>query len=55
MATRTKQPEPTPEPTRPPCLCGCGGFPAGRKSRFIPGHDARYHAAQKKAAAEAAK
>jgi hypothetical protein len=38
---------------RPPCLCGCGGTPKGKKSRFIPGHDARYHAAQKKAAAEA--
>lgn len=38
---------------RPPCLCGCGGTPKGKKSRFIPGHDARYHAAQKKAAAVA--
>jgi hypothetical protein len=53
MATKTKQT--TPEPTREPCVCGCGDKPKGRKSRFIPGHDARYHSAQKKAAAEAAK
>src|SRR5262245_23356962 len=39
-------------PDREPCLCGCGGTPKGKKSRFSPGHDARYHAAQKKAAAE---
>jgi hypothetical protein len=35
---------------RPPCLCGCGGYPKGKNARFIPGHDARYHAALKKAA-----
>ncbi len=39
-------------PEHPPCLCGCGGFPKGKKARFLPGHDTRYHAAQKKAAAE---
>lgn len=33
------------------CLCGCGGI---TKRRFVPGHDARYHAAQKRAAKEAA-
>ena len=58
MATKTTantQPEPTPEPTRVPCLCGCGDTPKGKKSRFVAGHDARYHSAQKKAAAEAAK
>lgn len=33
------------------CLCGCGGT---TKRRFVPGHDARYHAAQKRAAKEAA-
>jgi hypothetical protein len=38
------------KPQREPCLCGCGGFPKGAKSRFIPGHDARYHSAQKKSA-----
>jgi hypothetical protein len=55
-ATRKAQgkTEPGPEPRRDPCLCGCGGFPMGRKSRFIPGHDARYHSALKRAAAEAA-
>jgi hypothetical protein len=42
------------EPGRPACLCGCGGTPKGKKSRFVPGHDARYHSAEKKAAAEAA-
>lgn len=28
-----------------PCGCGCGGMTKG--GRFLPGHDARYHAAQK--------
>lgn len=40
----------TPEeasPNRPPCECGCGGFPKGKKSRFIPGHDAKLHSRQK--------
>ena len=46
--------EPETEPTRPPCLCGCGGTPKGKKARFLPGHDARYHSDQKKAAAETA-
>lgn len=26
---------------RASCGCGCGRFPAGRRSRFVPGHDAR--------------
>lgn len=34
----------------PLCLCGCGDFTKGGK--FRPGHDARYHAAQKKAAVQ---
>lgn len=34
------------------CGCGCGGMTKG--GRFLPGHDARFHAAEKKAAAEAA-
>lgn len=34
---------------RAACLCGCGGFPKGRRSRFVPGHDARWYAAQKRA------
>lgn len=38
-----------PETTRPPCLCGCGGFPKGKKARYLPGHDARHHSALKKA------
>ena len=24
---------------RKPCECGCGGFPAGKRSKFLPGHD----------------
>ena len=36
----------------PECLCGCKERTKG--GRFRPGHDARYHAAQKKAADEAA-
>jgi hypothetical protein len=55
MATTKKAPV-TPETQmaeapRDLCVCGCGGFPKGVNSRFIPGHDARYHSAQKKAAA----
>ena len=23
------------------CMCGCGAAPRGRRSRFLPGHDAR--------------
>ena len=23
------------------CGCGCGRFPSGKRSRFVPGHDAR--------------
>lgn len=26
---------------RAPCECGCGGFPKGPHSRFLPGHDAK--------------
>lgn len=48
-------PDAPPKPEREPrekkeprqCLCGCGGMTKG--GRFLPGHDARYHAAQKKA------
>jgi hypothetical protein len=58
LATRTKATAvPAAEPTtpaatdeRPPCLCGCGDFPKGKHARFIPGHDARYHAALKRTA-----
>lgn len=28
---------------RNPCECGCGGTPAGRKSRYLPGHDAKHY------------
>lgn len=28
---------------RTPCECGCGGTPKGRKSRFLPGHDAKHY------------
>jgi len=24
-----------------PCQCGCGGYPKGIASRFLPGHDLR--------------
>jgi hypothetical protein len=29
------------------CECGCGGSPKGKRSRFLPGHDARMHGAAK--------
>ena len=32
---------------RPPCLCGCGGFPSSPKGKYLPGHDAKHHAALK--------
>ncbi len=32
------------EPQRGPCACGCGGFPKGKRSRFLPGPDAKLHA-----------
>lgn len=38
-------------PRTEPCECGCGGIPAGRKSRFLPGHDAKKASAEKAAAA----
>jgi hypothetical protein len=34
---------------RPPCLCGCKQFPSGKKSKYLPGHDAIHHSALKKA------
>ena len=55
MATKktpTPEPEPVPVATRPACLCGCGGFPKGKNARYVPGHDARHHAAIAKAAKE---
>jgi hypothetical protein len=55
VAKNTPVPVTEPIEQREACLCGCGGFPKGPKSRFIPGHDARYHSAQKKAAADAAR
>lgn len=35
---------------RATCLCGSRAVPLVRKVRFIPSHDARYHAARKHAA-----
>lgn len=26
---------------RQPCACGCGQFPARKRSKFLPGHDAQ--------------
>jgi hypothetical protein len=43
---------PTPTKAKKPCKCGCGETPLGAKSEFMPGHDARYHAALRKAAKE---
>ncbi|MDR6621068.1 DUF429 domain-containing protein [Sinomonas atrocyanea] len=33
------------DPIRAACLCGCGNVPAGRRSRFMPGHDHRVNPA----------
>lgn len=60
MTASTKTPAAEPDVTpaeakeRAACLCGCGGFPSKPSSRFLPGHDARYHAALKRAAKEQA-
>lgn len=32
------------EEPRLPCLCGCGGIPTRKRSRFMPGHDAQLKA-----------
>lgn len=29
------------------CRCGCGGSPKGKRSRFLPGHDAKFASAVK--------
>ena len=34
---------------RATCLCGCGETPKGKEARYLPGHDARHHAALKAA------
>jgi hypothetical protein len=48
-ALEAKQPNATSDPrVRPepaPCLCGCGNFPRGKRSRFMPGHDERLNPA----------
>lgn len=36
------------------CGCGCGGSPRGKKSRFLPGHDARRHSVRARVAEAAA-
>ena len=33
-----------------PCLCGCGGYPASPRSRYLPGHDARHQSQLKREA-----
>lgn len=38
---RSKKAKEQPTSDRLPCLCGCGLFPSGKKSRFVPGHDGR--------------
>lgn len=34
---------------RPPCACGCGGTPAGKRSVYLPGHDTKHRSAFKAA------
>ncbi len=46
-------PAPTPAPRTRACMCGCGATPAGRRSRFMPGHDARLRGTLIRAAAAA--
>ena len=50
MTVTTKSPGTTEEkPERAACLCGCGGLPAKPTYRYLPGHDAKHHAALKRA------
>jgi hypothetical protein len=49
MTKQNEQEPPAIATGRPACLCGCDGFPKGKKARYLPGHDAKHHAAQKKA------
>lgn len=48
-ATTTTEATPRPKKTKPTvaCWCGCGGQ---TKSRFVPGHDARFHSRAKQVA-----
>lgn len=43
------EPKPRTEKVGRPCDCKCGGTTKG--GRFLPGHDARYHAAERRIAA----
>jgi hypothetical protein len=44
-ATEETEAKAAPEPyVHPPCLCGCGGVPTRKRSRFLPGHDAQLKA-----------
>lgn len=53
MTATTKTADTTDEKAeRAACLCGCGGLPAKPTSRYLPGHDAKHHAALKRAAKE---
>src|SRR5680860_29010 len=36
-----KSPPAAASAVRAACACGCGGYPKGRNSRFLPGHDAK--------------
>lgn len=47
MTAKTKKT--TERAPRATCLCGCGDEPIGKKARYLPGHDARHHAAMKAA------
>lgn len=53
-ASPTQKAAPKPRKAKEPreCTCGCGGMTKG--GRFLPGHDAKYHSALKKAEAGAA-
>jgi predicted nuclease with RNAse H fold len=41
LATTAKPAAPSTRARRTPCACGCGGYPKGARSRFLPGHDAK--------------
>jgi hypothetical protein len=41
VPTATAVPRPNSLTDRPPCRCGCGKYPRGKYSRFMPGHDQR--------------
>ncbi|MHB9150981.1 MAG: DUF6998 domain-containing protein [Thermoleophilia bacterium] len=46
VAIPQKSPPAAASALRAPCACGCGSYPKGKNSRFLPGHDAKLRSEQ---------